>query len=174
LQDKGGYIKVIEIKNTQNVEILLSVARSYLENADDLEIIKKQLQQELSQAGHNRLIFVGSIDDINVAFVQLVLNDVEDGPEFANGKDIAHIHNLQVKKELQGQGLGKRMMAFVEEKARKMGVKTLTLGVDDSNHRAIEFYKKLGYGVFRDLPGRLSGEIVYGMRKILRRSENLD
>jgi len=59
------------------------------------------------------------------------------------------------------------MMAFVEEKARKMGKKILTLGVDGSNIRAIEFYKKHGYEVFKELPRRLSGEIVYGMRKFL-------
>jgi len=61
-------------------------------------------------------------------------NDLEQ----TNGKDIVSVHNLQVRSELQGQGIGRKMMAFIEEKARELGNKTITLGVDNTNSRAID------------------------------------
>ena len=59
------------------------------------------------------------------------------------------------------------MMAYIEDKARNMGITTLTLGVDDSNERAIDLYKKLGYEVFKVEPGRIPEEKCLAMRKSL-------
>ena len=60
------------------------------------------------------------------------------------------------------------MMAFAEDKARQMGKLSLTLGVDDSNERTVDLYRRLGYVVFKEEPGRTPDEKCLMMRKSLR------
>jgi len=156
-----------ELEDVKNVDSLLSIVKSYSRTTEQLKPARKQLQQELSEANDNRLIIAGFNDDTIVAMIQLVLKNADNNPDLANGNDIAHIHNLQVRNDLQSQGIGRKMMAFTESKARQLGKKVLTLGVDDRNKRAIKFYDKLGYEVFGEVEGHVPEELCYLMRKML-------
>jgi ribosomal protein S18 acetylase RimI-like enzyme len=156
-----------EITDTSDIDLLLSVVESYPDNAKEIEAIKKQLLFELSQAGDNRHIFADFDEDKIVAFIQIILRNADRDPDLANGKDMAHLHNLQVRSDLQGQGIGRQMMAFIEDKAKQMGKRILTLGVDSWNERAIRLYKGLGYEVFKEEPGRFPGEKGISMKKFL-------
>ena len=60
------------------------------------------------------------------------------------GRD-AFIDELYVEPEFRRQGLGKRAMEFVEERARAMDVNALHLEVDRENEPALELYKKSHY-----------------------------
>ena len=160
-------MKISEVTNLEAIELLLSVVETYVKDTEHLETSRKQLLQELNEAQDNRHIYIAQEGDVVVAMIQLILTNADNDPEFANGRDIAHAHNLQVRSEFQGRGIGLQMMEFVEEKARAMGKTSLTLGVDDGNERAIGLYKKLGYKVFKDEPGRTSDERVLCMRKTL-------
>ena len=160
-------MRINEITDTCDIDSLLSIVETYSKTTEQLKLSKKQLLEELSEAGDNRLIFVGLKDDVIVAMIQIILKNADNDPDLANGKDIAHVHNLQVRNDLQGKGIGQQMMAFAENKARQMGKTLLTLGVDDYNERAIYFYKKLGYEVFKEEPGRLPKEKCLVMRKSL-------
>lgn len=160
-------MRINKIANTCEIDSLLSIVETYSKTTEQLKLSKKQLLEELSETGDNRLIFVGLKDDVIVAMIQIILKNADNNPDLANGKDIAHVHNLQVRNDLQGQGIGQEMMAFAEDKARQMGNKILTLGVDDWNERAINFYKKLGYEVFKEAPGRSPEETCSLMRKSL-------
>ncbi|MCP4685684.1 MAG: GNAT family N-acetyltransferase [bacterium] len=158
-------MKISEIDGAEDVESLLSIVSTHTDDAEQLRPARKQLLKELGEVRTNRHFYVGLENGTVVAMIQLVLNNADNDPELANGEDIAHTHNLQVRSELQGRGIGRRMMEFVEEKAREMGKKTLTLGVDDSNERAAGLYRKLGYRLFKEEPGRVDSEKCLFMRK---------
>ncbi len=100
-----------------------------------------------------------------VAMVQLIVNNADNDPEQADGDKIASIHFLQVLKSRQGRGIGAEFMTRLEEIARTMGKLVLTLGVDDSNSRAIELYLRIGYKQFKTIEGREPGEYGLIMRK---------
>ena len=158
-------MKIDEITTTGDINMLLEISSTYNNDPDHLAALRKQFLKELSEAGDNRLIFVARINDIAVAMIQLILKNADNDPEQANGKDIVSVHFLQVRKELQGQGIGRKVMAFIEDKARQLGNTTITLGVDDTNSRAIDLYTKLGYEVFKTLPGRTPDEKCFIMKK---------
>jgi ribosomal protein S18 acetylase RimI-like enzyme len=145
----------------------MSIVETYQKTAEQLEASRKQLLKEISELGDNRLIFVGREDDVIVAMIQIILKNADNDPDYANGKEIAHVHNLQVRNDRQGEGFGCDMMDFIEDKAREMGKRILTLGVDGVNERAINLYKRLGYEVFKEGPGQFPGETGYSMRKKL-------
>lgn len=66
------------------------------------------------------------------------VNPVVDGRE-------AWIGGLGVVPSLRGQGIGTRLMRAAEEQCARMGAEVVILEVIEGNHRAHEFYKRLGY-----------------------------
>lgn len=52
---------------------------------------------------------------------------------------------IGVAKKAQGQGIGKKLIAAVIEKARQQNIGKLSLRVMDSNPRARKFYEALGF-----------------------------
>ncbi len=167
--NKSNQMTISEISAPEDLDSLVSIVATYGASGAELESARTQLAHELSEAGDNRLFYIGVEETAVVAMIQLVLRNADNDPELANGKDISHIHNLQVRSELQGFGRGLRMMTYVEDRATVLGFNTLTLGVDDFNQRAIGLYHKLGYEVFKTEPGRIPQESCLCMRKFLRR-----
>jgi ribosomal protein S18 acetylase RimI-like enzyme len=52
---------------------------------------------------------------------------------------------IGIKKGFRGIGIGTEMMRALEEHARKIGLKVLTLAVFANNQHAINLYKKMGF-----------------------------
>ena len=149
------------------LDLLLSIADSYFKTSEQSDNIKKQLSSELAEIEDNRIIFIATNDDEAVAMVQLILKNADNDLELANSNEICHVHNLQVRKDFQRQGIGRKMMEYVEDHAKKLGKKIITLGVDGNNSRAITLYKKRGYKVFKEEEGRTAEEKLYLMKKEL-------
>ena len=61
-----------------------------------------------------------------------------------NSPTEAQLRFMGVKKNTQGVGVGKKLMAYAEQKAKKQGAKKLIL---QAREIALEFYKKRGYTV---------------------------
>ncbi len=61
--------------------------------------------------------------------------------------DEAHITTVVVKKEFRGQGLGRRLMEFILNKAVEVGARIATLEVRISNRRARNLYDSLGFHI---------------------------
>ena len=55
------------------------------------------------------------------------------------------VHRLAVKEEFWQNGVGKKLMLFVEEVILEEGLKSIRLDTYRDNPKAMEFYKKLGY-----------------------------
>jgi ribosomal protein S18 acetylase RimI-like enzyme len=61
-----------------------------------------------------------------------------------HGED-AFIDELYVEPQYRRQGIGRRAVLFVEERARELGVHALHLEVDTGNDPALELYRRAGY-----------------------------
>ena len=67
--------------------------------------------------------------------------------------DEAEIPNVCVKASARKQGIGKQMLNFLEEEAKKLGITILYLEVRQSNQSARNLYTLLGFeedGIRRD------------------------
>jgi diamine N-acetyltransferase len=63
-----------------------------------------------------------------------------------------YVHQLYVLPAKQGLGLGHRLMACAEERARELGTDRIWLGVMVKNAPAVAWYKKMGYIVTETAP----------------------
>lgn len=61
-----------------------------------------------------------------------------------HGRD-AFIDELYIEPQYRRQGIGRRAMQFVEERAREFGVNAIHLEVDEGNDAAEELYRRVGY-----------------------------
>jgi GNAT superfamily N-acetyltransferase len=60
-------------------------------------------------------------------------------------KPLINIHDLAVLPEHRGKGIGRQLLAAVEQKAREIGCCKLTLETQENNHRARQTYAKFGF-----------------------------
>jgi len=60
------------------------------------------------------------------------------------GRD-AFIDEFYLREEYRGRGWGRKTMGFVEDAARKAGIRTLHLEVVRQNATALEVYRKFGF-----------------------------
>jgi ribosomal protein S18 acetylase RimI-like enzyme len=63
-----------------------------------------------------------------------------------------YMHQLYILPARQGLGLGHRLMACAEDRARELGADRIWLGVMVKNARAVAWYKKMGYTVTETAP----------------------
>lgn len=75
-------------------------------------------------------------------------NAVRGRLELANGMDVANINALRIAKEYEGQGHISKLMACIEEYAKKQGIRTLTIGVEAKETRNLGIYLHWGYDEF--------------------------
>jgi ribosomal protein S18 acetylase RimI-like enzyme len=61
-----------------------------------------------------------------------------------HGRD-SFIDELYIEPKYRRQGIGRRAMEFVEERARELGVHAIHLEVDQGNDPAAELYRRAGY-----------------------------
>ena len=60
------------------------------------------------------------------------------------GRD-AFVDELYLREAYRGRGWGRAAMMFIEEAARREGIRTLHLGVVSGNDAALHLYRKLGF-----------------------------
>jgi GNAT superfamily N-acetyltransferase len=79
-------------------------------------------------------------------------------------RTLLNIHDLFVMPRSQGTGVGRRLLAAAEERARELGYCKLTLEVVEKNHRARRVYAAAG---FVGAPGGLEGGVTFFLSKRL-------
>lgn len=70
----------------------------------------------------------------------------------AHAEQRFYVHQLYILPASQGLGLGHRLMACAEERARELGADQIWLGVMVKNAQAVAWYKKMGYVVTETAP----------------------
>lgn len=82
------------------------------------------------------------------------------------GRPGLYLEDLFVKEEMRGRGIGRSMLAYLAEEARKRGCGRLEWSVLNWNSPAIEFYKSLGAISMDEWVGnRLTGEALKRLAK---------
>lgn len=94
------------------------------------------------------VIYILEVDGVPAASGALVL--YTEDPDLADDDSNGLVSNLIVEPKFQGQGLGTRLLHYLEEQARNRGFKRLTIGVDSSNERAKRLYEREGYSSLKD------------------------
>lgn len=61
-------------------------------------------------------------------------------------RPLLNVHDLAVRPELRGRGVGRALLREVERRARERGCVKLTLEVREGNGRARRLYESEGYG----------------------------
>ena len=61
-------------------------------------------------------------------------------------RPLLNIHDLAVHRDYRGQGVGRALIAAIEEKARKLNCCKLTLEVRQDNDIAWGLYRNVGFG----------------------------
>src|SRR5580658_1720669 len=60
-------------------------------------------------------------------------------------QSVLNIHDLPVEPEHRGLGVGRSLLERVEERARELGCRKLTLEVQEGNARAMGLYDRFGF-----------------------------
>ncbi len=83
--------------------------------------------------------------------------------------DSLEIERIYIDRDFKGRGLGRALVDFAEEEARRQGKKVLRLGVWERNDAALGFYEALGFRRAGSHPFRMGDEIQtdYVMEKPL-------
>lgn len=77
------------------------------------------------------------------------------------------VHRLAVKKEYWQKKIGKKLMSFAEELAKKKKFNSVRLDTYSGNPKAMLFYKKLGYRLLGDINLKPGKNEYYCFEKIL-------
>jgi diguanylate cyclase (GGDEF)-like protein len=82
------------------------------------------------------------------------------------------INNIAVLPDYRSLGYGTTLLNFAEDRARRNGLKIVSLSVEHDNHRAIHFYERAGYEVIQTTVSMLKQPkdgklVIQKMAKIL-------
>ena len=66
-------------------------------------------------------------------------------PKFTPAAKVLVIHRLAVEPAMQGRGIAREMMAWIEALARRRGCDAIRFDTYSRNARAVRFYEALGY-----------------------------
>lgn len=69
------------------------------------------------------------------------------GVDYGHPSGVPRLWQLATRPDMQGRGIGTRLIAALEERARRRGHGTVALAVEVLNVRAIALYERLGYEV---------------------------
>ena len=81
---------------------------------------------------------------------------------YEDGYEVIYLYEIHLSPQVQGKGLGKKLMDMMEEVGRKAGVEKAMLTVFKKNEAAVGFYEMLGYEVdeFSPRARKLRGGVV--------------
>lgn len=94
------------------------------------------LRSSVSEKGHRFLI--AKEGNVSLGFASY--------EHISNHKPLTKIHKIYVLPHTQGKGIGKKLIAAIEDIARKNQSQAMTLNVNRFN-KALGFYQKLGFEI---------------------------
>lgn len=68
-------------------------------------------------------------------------------PNLSEEKQVK-LHRVYLHQKTQGKGIGKTLLAWLEEKANQKGYNIIWLDAMDEQPQAFQFYKKMGYNYY--------------------------
>ncbi len=159
-------IRLRRARHFFDVAALLSVRKTYPLSPEFEAKTRERFEEEMAAPSSERWIFLGYDQRGEaVAYAQLLLREADNDPELARAGEIAHIYDLRVCFDRQGEGIGRAVVEGLLEEAAKASIEVMTLGVENHNPRAIKLYENLGFETFKVAEGRTENEWVFYMRR---------
>lgn len=124
----------------------LAYAHFWTDNGDwyvNAQYSKENILRELSEE-KTEYYFVLFKDEI-IGNFRIIWDEKLVG--FSEEKQVK-LHRVYLHQKTQGNGIGKKLLSWLEEKASKRGYKTIWLDAMDEQPQAFQFYKKLGYNYY--------------------------
>ncbi len=90
------------------------------------------------------ITFCVVIDGDPVGEGTLELNTGKD-PRLCDGRENAYLAALRIRKEFEGQGHISNLVRMIEDHARKLGFRRITIGVEEQESRNRAIYTHWGY-----------------------------
>lgn len=110
---------------------------AYLARAFTEEQLKKELANQSSA-----FYFISVVNEEVAGYLKV---NVDEAQSEKMGDQALEIERIYIRRNYQGQGLGKYLMDKAIELATAQNKKSIWLGVWEKNEPAIGFYKKLGF-----------------------------
>lgn len=104
--------------------------------------VRRDIERHLADRPEGSHLFVAATASGRAGFLHLQATR-----DFFTGSPNCHISDIVVVPEMDGRGIGSRLLAFAEQWARQHDCRFLTLGVFPGNARARALYERHGYGV---------------------------
>lgn len=116
--------------------------------AFDFEGVKGVYENVMKDTDHYFLVC--KVEDEPVGYVWF---QEKKRPEnaFMNASHTLYIHQISVNRGLRGQGIGRQLMAYVHDFAKKGGIKRIGLDYWVKNSDVKYIYEKIGYTVEREV-----------------------
>ncbi|MBC8170227.1 MAG: GNAT family N-acetyltransferase [Anaerolineae bacterium] len=115
------------------------------------QLIRRAYQE---QAHGHRLILVADFNGFPVG--QVIIQMRSTNSRIADGSTRAYLYSFRVLDLLQGMGIGTRLLHEAETLLRNQGFSYTTLSVAINNPNAYRLYRRNGYYVLGEDPGRWS------------------
>ena len=149
LSDRSDAAAIVELLNGYAIDPMG-------QGAPFSEEIRQRLVPELQKQPH-AVVLLASVEGAPAGLAICFL-----GFSTFRLKPVLNIHDFCVADRFQGRGVGKQLMAGVEEEARRRGCGKVTLEVREDNHRAQALYLKCGFD-----PGKRGGDAMLFWGKTL-------
>jgi diamine N-acetyltransferase len=143
---------LIRNANEQDIPVIRQLAEEIWWPTYTPILEKDQIEYMLAHI-YSETAMRNAMADKSQEFILLQSEDRFEGfasySEYRPEKEYWKIHKLYVLREQQGKGFGKMLLEEIISRARKAGITCLMLNVNRSNP-AFEFYKKMGFVLFRE------------------------
>jgi N-acetylglutamate synthase-like GNAT family acetyltransferase len=123
--------------------------RATLEDASEVrELVNRAFVKYIPLIGRKPLPMVADHADLIVNHDVWVLEEASEiiaVLEMVANTDDLHIDTVAVKNTHQAKGIGQKLLAFVETRARELGLPAVTLFTNERYTVLLEMYARLGY-----------------------------
>lgn len=112
----------------------------------------------------NRITYIYTIDNEFVGEISLVkeMND----SAYTIPKQRIYVSRLIVKYEYRRQGVGRKLVDFITEKAKSQGYTEMSIGVDLDNYPALKLYMEAGFDKVIYIGEDVQGKYLKLLKKI--------
>lgn len=127
-----------------NIELLKIDNYSKCNNIWNMKKQSKLAEKFLDELkSGNRVTYIYKDGDEFVGEISLVqeMND----SDYTIPNQRVYVSRLIVKKEYRRQGIGKKLVDFITDKAKELGYSELSIGVDLDNYPALKLYIDSGF-----------------------------
>ena len=127
-----------------NIELLQLEDFDKCNNIWDMKRLSKLADKFLSELKcGNRITYVCKDGDEFIGEISLV-KEINDS-DYTIPEQRVYVSHLIVKPEYRRQGIGKKLVEFVTDKAKGFGYKEMSIGVDLDNFPALKLYTDCGF-----------------------------